>query len=377
MNRYVIVAGETSGDQYGGELMSEIKKISCDAVEFWGVGGQEMLNSGLNQLEDIDKISIIGFTEAFKKIPYMAMLSYRISQFVYEVNPSNVILIDFPGFNLNLAKQIKKKSPKTKIQFFISPQIWAWNENRIKTIKKYVDQMIVIFPFEEKYYKNKNVNAIYVGHPFLDKWVPSDKKILRKKLNLPSDKRVLGVFPGSRKQELQKHLPIYLKVIKKIVENNVDIECAIGLAPGFNKQEIINQYKILNIKIIADEPLKLLECADFAIVTSGTISLQATFMNIPCVVAYKLSWFSACISKLLMRVKYISMTNIIADRMILPELIQSGVNTKNLIQKIDKLMTDIKYYNSIKKDQKTIKKLFLNKSNAINNAAQCIINEKN
>jgi lipid-A-disaccharide synthase len=377
MNRYVIVAGETSGDQYGGQLMSEIKKISCGAVEFWGVGGKEMLNNGLNQLENIDKISIIGFSEAFKKMPSLVILSNRISQFVREVNPSSVILIDFPGFNLNLAKQIKKRSPKTKIKFFISPQIWAWNERRIKTIKKYIDQMIVIFPFEEKYYKKKKVDAIYVGHPFLDNWMPSDKKVLKKKLNLPSGKRVLGIFPGSRKQELKKHLPIYLEVIKKIVENDVDIECAIGLAPGFNKEEIINQYKILNIKIIVDDPLKLLECSDLAIVTSGTISLQATFMNTPCVVAYKLSWLSGYISKLLMKVKYISMTNIIANKMILPELIQSDVNANNLIKKIDKMMTDTKYYNSIKSGQKNIKKMFLNKSNAINNAAECIVNEKN
>ena len=151
MKRYVIIAGETSGDQYGGQLMCEINKISCESVEFWGIGGHDMLASGLNQIENINNMSVVGFSEALSKIPYMTILSKRITQFIYELKPSNVILIDYPGFNLNLAKKIKNQSPKTKINFFISPQIWAWNENRIKSIKKYVDQMIVIFQFEEKY----------------------------------------------------------------------------------------------------------------------------------------------------------------------------------------------------------------------------------
>lgn len=377
MDRCVIIAGETSGDQYGSKLMSEINKISGNAVEFWGIGGKEMLNGGLNQLEKIDNLSVVGFSEVLKKIPYMSILAKRVTQFVCEVSPSNVILIDFPGFNLNVAKKIKKASPKTKISFFIGPQVWAWNEKRIKTIKKNIDQMIVIFPFEEKYYSNKNINAIYVGHPFLDSWKPSDKRELKEKLNLSLDRTVVGIFPGSRKQELKRHLPIYLEMVETLVRNNTELEFAVGLAPGFDVQEIINQYKISNIKIIKENPLDLLECCDLAIVTSGTISLQATFMNTPCIVAYKLSRLSGYISRLLMKVKYISMTNILADKMVLPELVQSHVNSKNLIMEINKLTTDIKYYESIKNDLQSVKKMFLNKSNSINTAAQCIVNEKN
>ena len=377
MKRHVIIAGETSGDQYGGQLMCEINKISRERVEFWGIGGHDMLASGLNQIENINNMSVVGFSEALSKIPYMTILSKRITQFIYELKPSNVILIDYPGFNLNLAKKIKNQSPKTKINFFISPQIWAWNENRIKSIKKYVDQMIVIFPFEEKYYNNKNINAKYVGHPFLDTWKPSNKKEIRRRNNLSLRKKLVGIFPGSRAQELEKHLPDYLKMADKLMGENKNIECAIGLAPEFNEGEIKNQYKISNIKIISDNPLKLLECCDVALVTSGTISLQATFMNTPCVVAYKLSKLLAYISKLLMKVKYISMTNIIANKKIIPELIQSDVNVNNLVVEVNRLLADTKYYNSIKRDLKIIKNGFLNKSNAINNAAKIIINEKN
>ena len=377
MKRYVLIAGETSGDQYASQLMSAINKMSSGGVEFWGIGGNDMLANGLNQLENINDMSVVGFSEALKKIPYMTILSKRITQFIYELQPSNVVLIDFPGFNLNLAKKIKNQSPATKICFFISPQIWAWNERRIKNIKKYVDQMIVIFPFEEKYYNDKNINAKYVGHPFLDSWRPSNKKEIRRKNNLSLRKKLVGIFPGSRTQELKQHFPDYLEMAHKLMGENKNIECAVGLAPEFNEIEIKNQYKISDIKIVSDNPLKLLECCDVALVTSGTISLQATFMNTPCVVAYKLSKLSGYISKLLMKVKYISMTNIIADKQIIPELIQSDVNVNNLITEVNRLLVDTKYYNSIKRDLKIIKNDFLNKSNAINNAAKIIINEEN
>ena len=377
MKRYVIIAGETSGDQYGSQLMSAINQISNEDVEFWGVGGDDMLNGGLNQLEKDHNLSVVGFSEAFKKIPYMSILSKRLLQFICEVKPSRVILIDFPGFNLNLAKKIKSQSPQTKINFFISPQIWAWNEKRIHIIKKCVDQMIVIFPFEEKYYRDKNINAKYVGHPFLDSWRPSSKKVLKTQLNLSLKKKIVGIFPGSRKQELERHLPTYLEMANQLIKNNRNIECAIGLAPGFDAKKIKNQYNISKIKMVSDKPLNLLESCDVALVTSGTISLQASFMNVPCVVAYKLSKLSGYISKLLIKVEYISMANIVADKKIIPELIQKDVNVDNLILEINRLLADSKYYKSIKNDLKIMKNSFLNKSNAMRNAAKTIINEKN
>ena len=282
-----------------------------------------------------------------------------------------MILIDFPGFNLSLAKKIKLLSPSTRIDFFISPQIWAWNEKRVGTIKKYVDNMMVIFPFEETFYKKHGIKASYVGHPFLDSWKPSNKKGLRKKLNLSLRKKVVGIFPGSRKQELEKHFPIYLEVAKQLIKNR-NIECVVGLAPGFNKAEIKKLYSTSNIKIITETPIELLECCDVAIVTSGTISLQATFMNTPCIVAYRLSKLSGYISKLLINVKYISMTNIVANKKIIPELIQNDVNTNNLFLIINKLLHDKNYYNSIKHEMELVTNKFINKTNSMNNAATII-----
>ena len=168
MKRYVIIAGETSGDNYGSKLISEIRRTHNDKVEFWGIGGSKMVASGLNSLANIDNISVVGFSEVIKKLPALLRLLNRLALFINELNPDNIILIDFPGFNLKLAQKIKGKSKKLKITYFISPQIWAWNEGRIKNIKKYIDLMLVIFPFEKEYYKSKNINVYYIGHPFLD-----------------------------------------------------------------------------------------------------------------------------------------------------------------------------------------------------------------
>tara|TARA_X000001036_G_C20681736_1_gene806153 strand:+ start:1312 stop:2430 length:1119 start_codon:yes stop_codon:yes gene_type:complete len=370
MKRYVLIAGETSGDQYGSQLMEALKEINPKS-EFWGIGGEEMIASGLNQFENIHNMSVVGFSEALKKVPTMLKLANRLSQFINEVKPDRVILIDFPGFNLSLAKKIKHLSNETKIDFFISPQIWAWNERRVKIIKKYINHMIVIFPFETSFYKKHGIKAHYVGHPYLDQWKPSTAKYLRKKLNLDSSKKIVGIFPGSRAQELKVHLPIYLKVAESLSKHK-NVKCVVGLAPGFDKLKIERKFNLGNVQIIDDEPLKLLECCDVALVTSGTISLQATFMNTPCVVAYKLSRLSGYLSKLLMKVNFISMTNIVANKSIIPEFVQKEVNVKNLYFIISKLLNDDEYYKKVKLEMGSVKEIFVNKKNVIDNAARII-----
>jgi len=263
--------------------------------------------------------------------------------------------------------------PNIKINFFISPQVWAWNEKRINIIKKCVDQMIVIFPFEEPYYKKHGINAKYVGHPFLDHWKSREISEIKDGLGLPKDKKIIGIFPGSRSQELKKHLPVYIDAIKLINQKYNDVFFALGLADGFIENEIRQQYNV-NIKIISNNPIDLLECSDVAMVTSGTVSLQATFMNTPCVVSYKLSRVSGYISKMLVKVPYISMTNIIADEMILPELTQSQVSAENLESEIMRFINNQEYLYNIKKQMKKVTSEFLTKTNSIKNAAKLILN---
>ena len=314
MKRYIIIAGETSGDNYGSKLINAVRESHNNRVEFWGVGGPKMIASGLNSLESVDNVSVVGFSEVVKKIPRLSALLRRLALFISELNPDNIILIDFPGFNLSLAKRIRQKSnQQLKITYFISPQIWAWNEHRIKAVKKHIDMMLVIFPFEEEYYHKKNINVHYVGHPFLDDLSLGAHIGYKKNLGFSENKILIGIFPGSRSEEVERHLPIYLKSIHLFKKNFPDVECAIGLAPGFNKKYIQKKYNTLGVKIVDENPLLMLSCCDLALVTSGTISLEATFMNIPSIVSYKLSFFSWLISKVLIKTKYISITNIIAN----------------------------------------------------------------
>ena len=378
MKRYIIIAGETSGDSYGSQLINSIKKQEGKQVQFWGIGGPKMIAAGLNILEEVDAVSVVGFSEVIKKLPSLSRLLNRLSLFICDLNPENIILIDFPGFNLGLAKRIKKQTnSKLHITYFISPQIWAWHKSRIKNIKKYIDMMLVIFPFEEKYYLNENINVHYVGHPFLDELVTNSYHRIKEKLGFNENKKLIGIFPGSRAEEIKRHLPIYLKAIHEFKNNNSDVECALGIAPGFDRIEIEKQYDIRGIHIVDKNPLLMLSCCDVAIVTSGTISLESTFMNIPTIVSYKLSYVSWMISKMLIKTKFISITNIIQNRMVLPELIQHQVTSKNIVAHLKGcLYTN---HEKIKEDLKQVKNIFLNKKNAIDSAASLIIknNAKN
>ena len=374
--RIIIIAGETSGDSYGAQLMNALSRKHSN-VEFWGVGGDEMINAGLNRLEDSNNISVVGFSEVFKKLPYIYKLLNRICLFINEINPEDIILIDFPGFNLSLSKKIKKMNQHQHITYFISPQIWAWHEGRINKIKKYINKMLVIFPFEEFYYKNRGVDAYYVGHPFLDNWKRNNQENLKASLGINTSQKMIGIFPGSRLEEIKHHLPIYIEACNKLKRIFPKAEYMIGLAPNINADYVKRNYNLNNIHIIENNSLNLLECVDVAIVTSGTISLQAAFMLTPCVVGYKLSKISWFISKLLVNISFISMANIIANKLIYKELLQNNLTASNIYEEIEKIINNENYVNEMKKELDDMKKEFLAKNNAIENAANIIYHNIN
>ena len=377
MIRIIIIAGETSGDEYGAKLMQALNAKYNNQVEFWGIGGPEMMGSGLNQLEDINNVSVVGFSEAVKKLPYIAKLLNRIALFIIELNPADIILIDFPGFNLSLAKNLKKKNFSQHITYFISPQIWAWNERRIKKIKKYINKMLVIFPFEELYYRERGVDATFIGHPFLDQWTAHNKNSIKKELGFNNEQTLVGIFPGSRAEEIIHHLPTYIQAYHQIRTTNPHIKFALGLAPSIDLETITTNYNTGDIQIIENNSLKLLECVDAAIVTSGTISLQAAFMLTPCVVGYKLSKISWFISQFLVKIKFIAMANIIANKMIYKELLQNELNAQNIANEIHHIVGDKEYTDKMFKELGAIKNEFLIKSNAIENASQIIYDNIN
>ena len=198
---YFIIAGEQSADNHGASLMMAMLAQNPE-IEFVGIGGKKMIKAGLNSLENIDKMAVMGFVEVIKHLRFFRNVTMKVLEEIDNCQPKQIILIDYPGFNLRMAKKIKENFD-IPITYYISPQLWAWKENRITNIRKYIDQMLVIFPFEEEWYREREVKAKFVGHPIFDEWTPSSKEELCKLLNLNVDNRIITLYPGSRLQEVK------------------------------------------------------------------------------------------------------------------------------------------------------------------------------
>ena len=345
-----ILAGEPSGDEYGAELMKHLNSQKSE-IQFYGIGGPLMVKQGLNSMVNFKKMSVMGFVEILKSVRFFLSLEKKIIRFIKKSTPDKIILIDYPGLNLRLCQKIKKKID-CKIFYYISPQIWAWKEKRIETIRKYVDHMIVIFEFEKKWYADRGIQVEYLGHPFLDIWNKNDSKNFINKYNINLDKPIITLFPGSRNQELQKHLDLLIDSALNIKKKIPDVQILLGLHPSINKPII----KESNIIIINDTPLKALELATFAVISSGTATLQAAIMNVPSIVIYKMNSWTWFLTKKLVGVKFASMANIIANDLIFPELLQQEVTVKNISEMGFKLIHNIDYKNNMIEKMKFINK---------------------
>ena len=364
---YFIIAGEKSADNHGSYLMKAMLEKNPQ-ICFVGIGGKNMINAGLNSLENLDKMAVMGFLEVIKHYYFFKKLINKIIEKINYYNPIQIILIDYPGFNLRLAKKIKQKI-QIPISYYISPQIWAWKENRIETIKKYIDQMLVIFPFEEEWYKTRGVNAIFVGHPLFDSWEKSNREKLCKILNLNSNKNIIVLYPGSRQQEIQKHLPIMVKAAIKLKSFDDNFQFVLGASDDINwSQWIIPKF----IKIESTNPTKALECADIAMIASGTSTIEAAVFGTPMIIIYKMSQVSWWLSKLLVKIKYAGMVNIISNKKIVPELLQNNATPDKLYSTMINLINNHLSLDKMKADLLLVKSN-LQGSGASKNAAKNII----
>ena len=235
---FFIIAGEQSADNHGAQLMNAILAHNSKII-FCGIGGKKMIDVGLKSIEEIQKMAVMGFVEIIRHLRFFYNLTNRVLDEIANCLPKQIILIDYPGFNLRLAKKIKERFD-IPITYYISPQIWAWKENRVEIIRKYIDQMLVIFPFEIKWYKERGINAKFVGHPIFDEWAPTTKDELCRQLNLNRENPIITLYPGSRKQEIKRHLPILLQAADKLKTDNISIQFILGVAQNIKieKQQI-------------------------------------------------------------------------------------------------------------------------------------------
>ena len=331
--KYYIIAGEASGDLHGANLMKNLLKEDPNAeIRFWG--GDLMQNVGGTLVKHYRELAFMGFLEVILNLKTILNNIKFCKKDIEEFNPDCIIFIDYPGFNMRIATWAKER--KIPTHYYISPQIWAWKENRIKAIKRDVDFMYVILPFEKEFYENKhNFPVKFVGHPLID--AIEDRKDIsiedfRKAHNL-SEKPIVALLPGSRKQEIEKMLSIMLSVVSDFPEYQFVIAGAPSQDFEFYKPFLNKK----NIKFISNKTYDLLSVSHAALVTSGTATLETALFKVPEVVCYKGSWVSYQIAKRIITLKYISLVNLIMDKEVVKELIQDELNTKNLKIELKKI----------------------------------------
>ena len=334
--KYYIIAGEASGDLYGSKLIDEIFSIDKKAeIRFWG--GDNMIKSGGYNVKHIKELAFMGFYEVLKNITTIVRNISFCKNDIKEFDPDKIIYIDYPGFNLKICKWAKNNGYKNF--FYISPQIWAWKENRIKTIKNNIDKLFVIFPFEKEYYREKhNMEVEFYGHPLIEKIGDfSSSKDFLKKNNITKERDIITLLPGSRSQEINSMLPIFLTLKK----HYLNFEFIVAGVKNVN-ESVYQPALDINVKVVYNQTYDLLYHSKIAIVTSGTASLECALFNVPQIVCYKTSSISYFIGKSFVNISFISLVNIILKKSIVKELVQNELTEKNLVNELSNILSDNK-----------------------------------
>lgn len=332
--KYYIIAGEASGDLHGSNLLKALKSKDENAdIRFWG--GDKMQEIAGKPVKHIKDLAFMGFVEVIANLRTILKNISFCKADIEKFKPDAIILIDYPGFNLRIAEFVKKLG--IPVHYYISPQIWAWKQNRVHKIKKNVDEMYCILPFEQEFYKRFDMNVNYVGHPLVDaiqnfKSEALNRKDFLKKYKLP-DRPILALLPGSRLQEIKSKFPIMLKAAARFE----GMEILVAGAPNIPDEYYLNLAKHTPIKVIPNQTYNVLNHAHLAMVASGTATLETALFKVPQVVCYKGNAISIAIARKLIKVKYISLVNLIMDKEVVKELIQSELTEDNIYAELSKM----------------------------------------
>lgn len=361
--KYYIIAGEASGDLHGSNLIRELVKLDTNAsIRCWG--GDKMQAAGGQLVKHYRDLAFMGFTEVLMNLRTIFRNLAFCKEDILKFQPDTLILIDYPGFNLRIAKWAKENG--LKVIFYISPQVWAWKEGRVRMMKQCIDKMLVILPFEKAYFRDKwQWEVEYVGHPLVE---VIDQQQHESGPSL-SDKPIIALLPGSRKQEILKKLPVMLEVSRSFPDYQFIVAKAPGLDGSFY-DELLGQYA--NVSYVADQTYRLLSQSAAALVTSGTATLETALFGVPEVVCYKGSYISYQIGKRLVKVKYISLVNLIMDKMVVKELIQDDLTPANLKHELEELLQNENRQQQLKQDYTQLRNLLKQEGNASARAAKSV-----
>jgi len=334
MKKIFILTGEPSGDKLASTVISKLKTQNPN-IEYLSVGGTHIKKLGIQSIFDLKEITYLGFTSVLFNILKIRKKINKTVEEIIKFDPDILFSVDSPDFTLRVAEKVKKINKNIKTIHYVAPQVWVWRKNRVKKIKKFIDHILLLFDFEKKYFDEENIKNTFIGHPLIEK----DEKV-KTVLNdlISKEKKIISIFPGSRKSETSVLLPILLNFVKLMNMRDNNYSYVIH-AIDENKEFIINQVKITdleNIDVVSDENLKsqILSNSIFAVSKSGTVSLQISSSYIPSIIIYKLSFINFMIFKLLVNVKFANIINIINDREVIPELLQKECNAEEIYRTV-------------------------------------------
>ena len=370
--KYYIIAGEASGDLHASNLMAEIKRKDAKA-EFRGCGGDLMKKQGAVLLKHYRSMAFMGFVEVAVNLRKVLGNITQCKKDILEYQPDAIILVDYPGFNLRIADFAHEKG--FKVFYYISPQVWAWKRGRIRKIKKSVDKMLVILPFEEEFYKRYGVNVTYVGNPLLDelaKFGTANRSMFLRRNSLGEKREIIALLPGSRKQEVKRMLPIMLEVVPQFPDYQFVVAGVSSLDKSLYKKIMGNKDAFL----VENQTYELLQNSSAAVVTSGTATLETALFTVPEVVCYKSTGISYLLAKWMIKVKFISLVNLVMDKEVVKELIQCELKKDSIVDELDKLLHNSKRQRQLLEDYDELKDR-LGNAGASQNAATIIYDALN
>lgn len=349
-----IIAGEASGDENGADLIGKISGLNNN-ISYYGIGGTKLKEKNVEILCDYSKVNYIGFSNVIKNIKVIKEILNDTVEYVRKLNPDLIILIDFPGFNLKFAELVKKFY-KGKIIYYISPQIWAWHKGRIKKIKKYIDKMLVIFPFEVEFYKKYNFDVEYVGHPMIQK---IDTFLGQNERN-KSDSLNICLLPGSRQEEVQKIFPT-LAGVAEVIRREFNAEISLIYPANISQHYYKNVLKGRQCNLILNNEenhYKTLFNSDLVLTKFGTTTLELSLLNVPFISVYKAGIINYTIAKTLASIKYVSMPNILTGKEIVKEFIQSEMTSEKIFTEARRIITDKEYREEMINGFRKMRKIF-------------------
>lgn len=345
--RVMIIAGEASGDLHAAKLVREVKAKTSD-ITFYGIGGKNMHEAGVETLVDSAELAVVGLFEVLAHWNTISGALKKMQHLLRTNPPDLLVLTDYPDFNLRLAKTAKECG--VKVLFYISPQVWAWREKRVFKIRQLVDMMAVVFPFEETFYKKYDVPVRFVGHPLVDEiHVSADQQTLRDEFLLDNEKPVIGLFPGSRHSEIKRLLPIIVDSAKQIIKEKPEAQFVIPVASTLNEEDILPYFNEvdLDMRIISQRSHDVMHVCDAVITVSGTVTLELALMQKPMVVINKINKFSYFFVSCMLNIAHIALCNIVAEKRVVPELIQNNATANKISKTLNELLNSPEECNKI------------------------------